>query len=87
MIDRKQLGLMTLDEVADFAANVTAGTANDQAANAEFLRRQTLAAQKTASFTRRNAGYLLTSVIVIAVTSTINAVFAYLAWAFPHLPH
>jgi hypothetical protein len=87
MTDRKQLGQMTLDEVANFAGDVTAGSANDQVAKAEFLRRQTLAAEETASFTRRNARYMLLSVVVIAVSSTTSAIFVYLAWAFPHLPH
>ena len=85
MVDRKQLGQMSLDEVADFMGNVTAGSANDQAAKAEFLRRQTLAAQETASFTRKNARYLLASVIVIAITSALNALFAFLVWKFPHV--
>jgi hypothetical protein len=43
----------------------------------EFTRRQTVALQNTAR-------YLLWSVIAIAITSGVNALFAFLTWSAPN---
>jgi hypothetical protein len=86
-MERKALGAMTLDEVADWKAMVSRDSTSDQVADAEFLRRQTKAAEDTARFTRVSAICMAASVMVIAVTSTLSALFAYLAWAYPHVPH
>jgi hypothetical protein len=79
MIERRQLSTMTLDEVADVKAGSTATSSNDQAADAEFIRRQTQAAidaaqaaMDTAKYTRRNARYMLWSVIVLAASSIVS---------------
>jgi hypothetical protein len=72
------------------AAETSAVAAERQAYAAESMakaaERQTAAAESTASSTRRSAYYLLASVIVIAITSSLSAFFAYLAWRYPHIP-
>lgn len=57
----------------------------------EFMRRQTVAQQEaaqaakdTAIYTQKNARYMLWSVIAIAITSGLSAVFAFLSWYAPH---
>jgi hypothetical protein len=74
--DRQRIGALSLDDLADHMASVGVGSQNDQVARAEFLRRQTLAAgeaakaaEETAAYTRRNAHYILLSVVVLAVSS------------------
>lgn len=69
-------------------ALVDAPTPNTQY---EFMRRQTVAqqdaaqaAKDTAIYTQKNARYMLWSVIAIAVTSGLNALFAFLTWYAPH---
>lgn len=47
------------------------------AAPQEFMRRQTLAMMSSAK-------YMLWSVIAIAITSGLNALFAFLTWYAPH---
>jgi hypothetical protein len=42
----------------------------------EFMRRQTIAAQQTAKYTRQNAHYLLTSVVVLALSSVGTFILA-----------
>jgi hypothetical protein len=66
---RQALGKLSLDDLADWMAGITMNSQNDQLVRAEFLRRQTLAAEETAAFTRSNARYLLWSVIVLAASS------------------
>jgi hypothetical protein len=51
---------------------------NNMAVETEFLRRQTVAQI-------RSAKYMLWSVIAIAITSGLNALFAFLSWYAPHL--
>lgn len=69
---RQALGKLSLDDLADWMAGVSMNTPNDQLARAEFLRRQTLAAEDTADFTRQNARYMLFSVFVLALSSIIT---------------
>jgi hypothetical protein len=73
---RRKLAAMSLDQVADVMAAADSGSATDQAAQAEFLRRQTesqFAADKavieTSEYTRLNARYMLWSVIVLTLSS------------------
>ena len=80
---RQNLGTKSDDEVADWMAGVGPNSQNDMTARAEFLRRQTAlqreaaqAAKDTATYTKKNARYMLWSVIVLAVSSLISAVIA-----------
>jgi hypothetical protein len=96
-MEQKPLSKMSLDELAAWKGDVTAGSANDQAANAEFMRRQVVlqtlaataaqqeadAAARTAQFTSQNARYMLWSVLAILASSAIQAFFAFLAWKYP----
>lgn len=82
-MERGELSRKSLDELSDWKAMISAGSQNDQVANAEFMRRQTVlqqqaadaaireaaAAEQTAEYTRNNARYLLWSVIVLAASS------------------
>jgi 2-phosphoglycerate kinase len=68
---RQNLGKLSLDELADWMASVTMNSQNDQMVRAEFLRRQTLAAEDTAGYTKTNARYMLWSVIALAASSLI----------------
>ena len=96
-MDRQGLGNQSLDELANFKGSVTAGSANDQAANAEFMRRQALwqeqatiaaqkeadAAERTAQFTRKTARYMWWSVLAILASAAIQAFVTVLSWVFP----
>ena len=80
---RQNLGNMTLDQLADWTASIGVGSQNDQVAKAEFLRRQTVAAERSATATIDNARYMLYSVIAIALTSGLTVIVSVLAWRFP----
>lgn len=81
---------MSLDTLADHAAGATPGTPEWHMARVEFLRRQTVmqqdaakatieaadAAKKTAEYTRKNARYMLWSVIVLAASSLAGLLVA-----------
>ena len=78
---RQELGRMSDDDVADRMAYY--GNNNVITAQAEFLLRQTKAAKEsaqatkaTAAYTKRNARYMLWSVIVLAVSSAITALIS-----------
>ena len=75
--DRRRLGSLTLDELADEMASAQVGSPASSIFLAEVARRQTKAQ-------RDNARYMLASVVVLALASVVSAVFAYLAWAYPH---
>jgi hypothetical protein len=73
---RQNLGKMSLDELADWMAGISMNSPNDQIVRAEFLRRQTEAAQEsaeaateTADYTRNSARYMFWSVVVLAASS------------------
>jgi hypothetical protein len=66
---RQNLGRKSLDDLADWMAGIGAGSPNDQIVHAEFLRRQTLAAEDAAKATAKSAKYLLWSVVVLAASS------------------
>jgi hypothetical protein len=53
------------------------GSSDSQAVQIEMLRRQTVAQIAAAR-------YMLWSVIAIAITSSLNAMFAFLIWYAPH---
>lgn len=84
---RQQLSGKSLEEVADFMANVTPGSPNDQIAKAEFLLLQTKfqieasqAAKDTALYTRSYTRYMFWSVVILAVSavgSLVVSVFTY----------
>jgi anti-sigma-K factor RskA len=65
---------VSLEEVAQ---RMAAGQVNSQAdleARAEFLRRQTLAAQETADATKRYTKYMFWSVVVLAASAVATLV-------------
>jgi len=87
MPERRDFANKTLDELADWKASVSPGTANDQLADAEFTRRQTVlqqeatqAAIESAVYTKRNALYMLLSVIVLALSGIFSACITYVQW-------
>jgi hypothetical protein len=91
MVERRDIADKSLDELADWKAVVNPGTANDQVANAEFMRRQfvlqqqsTTAAVDTASYTRRNAFYMLLSVAVLTISGIVSASITYVQWREAH---
>lgn len=71
---------MTLDEIAARMGDSQPGSIVFQQMSAELTRRQTVA---QIGATR----YMLWSVVAIAITSGFNALFAYLNWYAPHIPH
>jgi hypothetical protein len=85
---RQSLGTKSDDEVADWMASISPGTPNEMTARAEFFRRQTAlqreatqAASDTATYTQRNARYMLWSVIVLTISSVISAVLSVVHYA------
>jgi hypothetical protein len=84
---RQHLGTQSDDYVADWVSNISPGSNNEMTARAEFLRRQTTlqreatqaakeaaqAAKDTAIYTKKNARYMLWSVVVLAIASAISA--------------
>jgi hypothetical protein len=84
---RDQISGKTLEQVADFMANVTPGSPNDQTAKAELLLRQTQfqreaseAAKDTAEHTKRYTRYMLWSVIILAVSAAGSLIISILAY-------
>lgn len=67
---RQSLAELSLDDLTDKMAEM--GNSNIQTCQAEFLRRQTVLQKDTAEYTRRNARYMLWSVIVLAISSVIS---------------
>lgn len=59
----------SLDEVARHMAGCQPNSQNDQEARAEFLRRQTAAAQETARATQKYTRYMFWSVVVLAASA------------------
>jgi hypothetical protein len=51
----------------------------------EFERRVAVAQIETAKSAKLNSKWMLCSVIVLALTGVLAAVFQYLAWMYPHL--
>ena len=72
---RRALGQTSDEELADWSASVGPNSEHAQVAQAEFLRRQTAAAESAASSTRKSAGYLLASVVALTLTSILNTIF------------
>ena len=82
---RIELEGKTLGEIADWMYERWENRAAQIAGQAEFLRRQTIAQQEasaasvqTAEFTRRNARYMLWSVIALVASGASTAAIALL---------
>jgi hypothetical protein len=73
-----QLHEMTVDELA---------SSGRTGADMELMGRQTGAQIDSANAQKASAKYMLWSVIAITGTSVVNAVFAFLSWYAPHMPH
>jgi hypothetical protein len=74
---RQGMAMLSLDALADQAASDPNGTVY-HAAMVEFARRAAVAIQETAAATRRNARYMLWSVIVLTVASAANVIVTWL---------
>ena len=72
-----KLDELSLIDLASEMGNSTPGSVAHGTRAAEFVRRQTIAQINTAK-------YMLWSVIAIAITSGLNAMFAFLTWYVPH---
>jgi hypothetical protein len=70
-------GEMGVDDIATMMGNAGAGSQTHTQMLAELTRRQTVAQIDAAK-------YMLWSVIAIAITSGLNALFAFLTWYVPH---
>jgi len=70
-----ELAGMSLEQLASSAGDP--GSRDSQAVQIEMLRRQTVAQIAAAR-------YMLYSVVAIAITSGLNALFAFLLWYAPH---
>jgi len=73
-MDRKDLAGMSLDRVADIAGGCQAGSLNDQAAKAEFLRRQTMA-QTDAAKSTKIAAWAAVAAAVAGLLATLPPLF------------
>jgi len=73
-----ELTNMSLENLALYMGGGQPGSMHDQAGKAEFLRRQTLAIQETATATKRHSFYMLLSVVLLVLTAIVGAVFNYL---------
>jgi hypothetical protein len=60
---------LSVDDVARHMARGQANSQVDQEGRAEFARRQTLAAQETATATQRYTRYMFWSVVVLAASA------------------
>ena len=72
--ENSRLRYASLDDVA---GRMIAGMPNSEAeleARAEFMRRQTVAAQETAAATQRYTRYMLVSVVVLAGSAFVTLV-------------
>jgi hypothetical protein len=67
---------MTINDIATMMGNAEAGSQRHTEMAAELTRRQTVAQINAAR-------YMLWSVIAIAITSGLNALFAFLTWYAP----
>jgi hypothetical protein len=68
---------MSVSDIATMMGNARVGSAKHTEMAAELTRRQTVAQINAAK-------YMLWSVIAIAITSGLNALFAFLIWYAPH---
>jgi hypothetical protein len=71
---------MNLEDIAKLMGDAQPGSITHGIMSAELARRQTVAQINATK-------YMLWSVIAIAVTSGLNALFAFLVWYAPHAPH
>lgn len=69
----------SLLDLASDMGNALPGSIAHTMASAEFTRRQ---ARAQINATK----YMLWSVVAIAITSGLNAIFAFLTWYAPHIP-
>jgi hypothetical protein len=68
---------MSINDIAMTMGNAQVGSDKHAEMAAELVRRQTVAQMNAAK-------YMLWSVIAIAITSGLNALFAFLTWYAPH---
>jgi hypothetical protein len=78
---------LNLEDLTSILANAKPGSFDHTMAWAEFLRRQTEFIRAQAQAQIKAANCLAWSVVAIAVTSGCTAIFAFLSWYVPHLPH
>ena len=81
---RQGLADNTLDKLADEMA-LGPTSQRYHAATAELCRRQAEWQKEATKAQKNSARYMLLSVIAIAITSGLTALFSYLGWAHPHI--
>ena len=72
----KKFSGKSLERVADVMANCDSTSRNDQQAKAEFLLRQTKAAENTAIYTKKYTKYMFWSVVLLAISAFGSFVLA-----------
>lgn len=74
---------MSLENLALYMGGGQPGSMHDQQGKAEFLRRQTLAIQDTATATKRYTFYMMLSVILLSLSVIGTMVFTYMNYIKP----
>ena len=92
--DREKLENETLGQLADRMQDGPNTPRHYYSALAELEPRKALwqkeaakAQEAAASYTKENARYMFWSVVGIFVAAAISALFSFLSWRYPHLPH
>ena len=73
---QEQLQRMSLEQLAAWAAERLPNSMARAMAETEFTRRQAAAQIEAAAYTKRNARYMLWSVIVLAISSVLSLIVA-----------
>jgi hypothetical protein len=69
---------MSLENLALYTGGGQPGSMHDQQGRAEFLRRQTLAIQETATATKNYTFYMMLSVVLLALSVMATVAFNYM---------
>jgi hypothetical protein len=75
----------TLEDLVIWAIGTNDNPFRQSIAKLEFERRVAAAQIETAKSAKLSAHLMLWSVVVLALTGILAAVFQYLAWMYPHI--
>jgi hypothetical protein len=75
--ERRRLSTVSLEELTDWTASQGPNSENGQVARAEFLRRQIIALEDTAQFTRRGALAMFITTGILAISAIGAAYFVF----------
>ena len=84
---RRDLENLSLDALADALSETTPNNVAWGIVAAEFQRRAAVATDDVATATKQSAHWMKWSVVAIAITSGLQALFAFLNWYYPGAPH